>query len=127
MVLRNPDTILKPVGSYSHQAEVSADAKWLVLSGQVGKDKYGNIPEDVISQLELALDNVLLNLEAAGMSKENLVKLVYYFVGTIDTAQRRRVVNAKLGEHRPCSTVTFISGLADESYKVEIDAWACSE
>ena len=127
MVFRNPDTIHKPLGAYSHQAEVSGNAKWLVIAGQMGMDKQGNVPEDTISQLELALDNVFLNLEAAGMKKENLVKLVYYIVGPIDTAKRRSVVSSKLGEHQPCSTLLHISGLVNEAYKVEIDAWACSE
>jgi len=124
MVFRNPDTIHKPVGAYHHQVEVSGNTKWLVLSGQLGMDKNGHVPEDPIAQLEIALDNVLLNLEAAGMSKENLVKLVYYFVGPIDTTQRRCVVSSKLGDHIPCATVLFISGLASDIYKVEIDAWA---
>ena len=127
MILRNPDTVHSPLGAYSHHDEVSGNAKWLIISGQVGRDKHGNIPEDVISQLEVALDNVLLNLEAAGMTSKNLVKLIYYYVGKHDTTQRRNVISQKFGEHHPCSTVIFISGLADEAYKVEIDAWACSE
>jgi enamine deaminase RidA (YjgF/YER057c/UK114 family) len=127
MEFRDPATIHNPLGAYSHQAEVSGNAKWLVLSGQLGMDKSGYIPEDIIGQLEIALDNVLLNLEAAGMNKENLVKLVFYFVGSIDATQRRSLVSSKLGEHKPCITVLHISGLATEALKVEIDAWACSE
>jgi enamine deaminase RidA (YjgF/YER057c/UK114 family) len=127
MIFRNPDTIHKPLASYSHQAEVSGNAKWLVMSGQLGIDKQGNVPENVINQLELAMDNVLLNLEAAGMSKENLVKLIIYFVGPVDATQRRSVTASKLGEHQPCITVLYISGLATEAFKVEIDAWACKE
>ena len=127
MEFRNPATIHKPVGHYSHQVEVSGSAKWLILSGQVGMDKDGHVPGDAIGQLEIALDNVFANLEAAGMSKKNLVKLVYYFVGPVDTAQRRSVVASKLGDLQPCATVLYISGLASEAYKVEIDAWACSE
>ena len=125
MTMRNPETIHNPLGAYSHQIEVKANAKWLVLSGQLGMDKAGHLPADTISQLEIALDNVLLNLEAAGMGKENLVKLVFYFVGEIDTAKRRSLVSSKLGEHKPCMTVMFISGLATPEIKVEIDAWAC--
>jgi enamine deaminase RidA (YjgF/YER057c/UK114 family) len=68
-----------------------------------------------------------LNLEAAGMNKENLVKLVFYFAVPVETAQRRSVVSGKLGEHKPCMTVIYVSGLANETIKVEIDAWACSE
>ena len=127
MELRNPATIHTPLGAYSHQAEVKANAKWLVMSGQLGMDKNGNLPEGTINQLEIALDNVLLNLEAAGMRKENLVKLIFYFVGPVDTIQRRSVVSSKLGDHKPCMTVLYISGLATEAIKVEIDAWACGE
>ena len=127
MEFRNPATIHNPLGSYSHQAEVSANAKWLVMSGQLGMDKNGHLPEDILSQLEIALDNVLLNIEAGGMKKENLVKLVIYFVGSVDTEKRRSVIKTKLGDHKPCMTVMFISGLATEAIKVEIDAWACSE
>jgi enamine deaminase RidA (YjgF/YER057c/UK114 family) len=54
MIFRNPGTIHNPLGSYSHQAEVSRDAKWLVMSGQTGMDKNGNLPGGVIKQLETA-------------------------------------------------------------------------
>ena len=127
MVFKNPDTIHAPLASYSHQAEVGHNAKWLVMSGQLGMDKQGHVPENVIDQLEIALDNVLLNLEAAGMSNKNLVKLFFYFVDSHDAAQRRSVINKKMGGHQPCMTVVYVSGLANDKYKVEIDAWACTE
>ena len=126
MVFRNPDKIHGPLASYSHQAEVEGSAKWLVMSGQLGMDKHGHIPGNVIDQLEIALDNVLLNLEAAGMNKTNLVKLIFYFVDLHDATKRRDIISQKLGEHHPCMTVMYISGLANEAFKVEIDAWACS-
>ena len=126
MVFRNPTTVHSPLASYSHQAEVSANAKWLVISGQLGMDNSGYMPEDTISQFEIAFDNVLLNLESAGMSKENLVKLTFYFAGSLDTEQRRSVIRKKLGEHRPCMTTLYVSGLATAAIKVEIDAWAVS-
>ena len=97
------------------------------MSGQVGMNKKGFIPEDVLKQTELALGNILLNLAAAGMEKENLAKLVFYFVGEHNVEQRRSVFLEKLGEHMPCMTVLYIAGLASPSIKVEIDAWACSE
>lgn len=127
MIFRNPATIHEPLSFYSHQAEVSGKAKWLVMSGQLGIDKNGVVPEDVISQVEIAFDNVLLNLEAAGMDKNDLVKLVFYFVGPHDVEQRRGVVSKKLGDHKPCITLMYVSGLASEAFKVEIDVWACRE
>lgn len=127
MTFRNPESVHAPLASYSHHAEVNPGAKWLVLSGQVGMGKDGCIPEDTIAQVEMALDNILLNLQAAGMDKDNLVKLVFYFVGQHDAGQRRMVIDQKLGEHAPCMTVIYVAGLASDSLKVEIDAWACQD
>ena len=126
MMFKNPASVHSPLAAYSHQAQVGSSANWLVLSGQVGMDKAGCIPEDVIGQTEIALDNILLNLQEAGMGKENLVKLIFYFVGPHDAGQRRDIVAKKLGEAHPCMTVLFVAGLASPSLKVEIDAWACS-
>jgi len=127
MIFRNPTSIHSPLASYSHQAEISGKAQWLVISAQIGMDKNGVVPDDVLEQTEMALDNILLNLEAAKMECKNLAKLVFYFVGTHDIEQRRKLINKKLGEHQPCMTVIFVAGLAAPALKVEIEAWACSE
>lgn len=97
------------------------------MSAQIGMENKGFMPDDIDRQIEIALDNILLNLEAANMKKENLVKLVFYFVGSHDVEKRRNIINAKLGEHKPCMAVIYVAGLASPALKVEIDAWACSE
>ena len=51
MIFRNPETLHVPLASYSHQAEISPNAKWLILSAQIGMDKNGAVPEDVYSQI----------------------------------------------------------------------------
>jgi len=127
MTFRNPTTIHDPLASYSHQAEVGSNAKWLITSAQIGMDKNGFVPEDVYDQLELAFDNILLNLEAAGMEKKDLVKLVFYFVGTHDIERRRHIIKNRLGDHKPCMTVIYVVGLAGPALKVEVEAWACKE
>jgi len=38
---RNPENIHQPVADYTHQVEVSGQARWLVMSGQIGKYKDG--------------------------------------------------------------------------------------
>ena len=121
---RNPETIHKPVGGYSHQIELTGDERLLILSGQVGMRQDGSVPEDPIEQIELALENIFRNLEAAGMEVKNLVKLTYYLVGEIDTTKRRELVAAKLHGHQPCSTLVYVARLASPDLKVEIDAWA---
>jgi len=122
---RNPDTVHPPIGFYSHQIEVSGAPRWLVISGQVGRTLDGAVPADPIEQLSLALDNVRRNLDAAGMAVSDIVKVNWYLVGDVDTAVRREVTKAWLGDHEPCSTLVYVARLAAPEYRVEVEAWAC--
>jgi enamine deaminase RidA (YjgF/YER057c/UK114 family) len=121
---RNPQEVHDPVGSYSHQIEIRGNERLLVISGQVGMRADGTVPEDPLEQIDVAFENILRNLRAAGMDVEDLIKITYYLVGEIDTAKRREVILSKLQGHRPCSTLLYVAGLASPVYKVEIDAWA---
>lgn len=121
---RNPETIHPPVGRYVHQIEVSGEDRLLFISGQVGRDRDGVVPAEALAQLELALRNVLANLEAAGFESTDLVKVVTYVVGELDPAGRREVIERVFGDHITTSTLLFISALAGPQYKVEVDAWA---
>lgn len=127
MQTRNPAGVHAPVAAYSHQIEVSAGARWLVLSGQIGLRLDGAPPSDPVEQIEVALDNIRCNLQAAGMAVTDLVKLTFYLVGDIDAERRRRALEAFLGDHRPAMTLLYVSALASPALKVEIDAWAARE
>ncbi len=122
---RNPDTIHPPIGPYSHQVEVQGSPRWLAMAGQVGRTQDGIVPEDPIDQVELALENVRRNLDAAGMAVSDLVKVTWYLVGEIDARRRREVTSAWLDGHAPCSTLVYVAALAAPEYRVEVDAWAC--
>ena len=121
---RNPHEIHKPIGAYTHQIEIRGKERLLVISGQVGVRMDGTVPEDPIEQLDLAFENILANLHAANMDVRDIVKLNYYLVGEIDLARRREVITAKLQGHQPCSTLVFVSALANPMLCVEIEAWA---
>lgn len=86
---RNPATVHAPVGRYVHQIEGSGGGRMLFVSGQVGRRLDGVIPGDPVEQFEVALENVLANLEAAGFEPKDLVKMTTYAVGPIDAAGRR--------------------------------------
>ncbi|SHH85052.1 RidA family protein [Clostridium intestinale] len=124
---RNPRNIHEPVADYTHQVEVSGQARWLVMSGQIGKYKDGPIPEDPIEQIGIAMDNIVKNLEASNMKVTDLVKIVFYLVGNIDNSKRVEAVSKVLQGHKPCMTLLYVASLANPSIKVEIDAWACSD
>ena len=121
---RNPQDVHEPVGSYSHQIEIKGNERLLVISGQVGMREDGTIPDDPLEQIDIAFENVLRNLHAAGMDVKDLVKVTYYLVGEIDTAKRREIILSKLQGHRPCSTLLYVAALASPVFRVEIDAWA---
>ncbi|MYW19147.1 RidA family protein [Streptomyces sp. SID2955] len=125
-IQRNPETVHQPLAGYDHQIEIAGPARWLVLSGQVGMRPDGAVPEEPIEQLRVALDNLRLNLEAAGMGVRDLVKLTFILVGDIDATQRREVVDGWLGGHRPCTTLFYAAGLAAPALRVEVDAWAAT-
>ena len=121
---RNPQDVHQPLGSYSHQIEISGNERLLVISGQVGMRQDGTIPEDPFEQIDLAFENIFRNLRAANMEIKDIIKLTYYLVGEIDTAKRRAVVLSKLQGHQPCSTLLYVAALASPVFRVEIDAWA---
>jgi 2-iminobutanoate/2-iminopropanoate deaminase len=121
---RNPQDVHEPVGSYSHQIEIRGNERLLVISGQVGMRQDGTVPDDPFEQLDLAFENILRNLHAAGMDVKDLIKITYYLVGEIDMAKRRELVLSKLQGHKPCSTLLYVAALASPMFRVEIDAWA---
>lgn len=124
---RNPETIHPPVAPYTHQIETTGPQRWLTLSGQVGMEADGTIPESPMEQLELALENVKRNVEAADMAVEDITKLVFYLVGEFDAESRKRIMGQFLGDHLPCMTMIYVVALASPAFKVEVDAWACQE
>ncbi len=123
---RNPDTIHAPVGRYVHQIELDRPSKLVFISGQVGMRPDGSVPEDTVDQLEVALENVIRNLEAASLDVTDLVKAITYVVigSPMDLARRRGIVERMFGDHIPTSTLVYVAGLAAPEYKVEVDAWA---
>jgi enamine deaminase RidA (YjgF/YER057c/UK114 family) len=67
-VARDPASVHAPLARYSHQIALSGSERLLAMSGQVGIGPDGELPEGADAQFELALGNVVLNLEAAGMT-----------------------------------------------------------
>ncbi|MED3551708.1 RidA family protein [Cytobacillus praedii] len=124
---RNPESIHTPVAPYVHQIEVTGPCKWLTLSGQLGMNQNGTVPENAIEQMKVALDNIKKNLEAADMEIKDLTKLVFYLVGEFNAVERRKVISDFLEDHLPCTTMIYVVALAAPAFKIEIDAWACKE
>src|SRR2546421_4112270 len=94
---RNPETVHAPLAPYVHQIEIAPPERLLVLSGQLGMTPDGNVPTDAADQLDLALDNVLRNLDAAGMTAADLVKLTLYVTELVAPERRGAILQDRLG------------------------------
>ncbi|MGH3253748.1 MAG: RidA family protein [Trebonia sp.] len=124
---RNPSSIHPPVAAYSHHVEVAGPARWLVVSGQLGRTVDGEVPNDLTEQLSIALGNITANLAAANMTIANVIKITIYLAGDADPARRREVIADWLGNNRPTMTLVRVLELASPEYKVEVEAWAADD
>jgi len=124
---RNPDIIHKPVAGYVHQIELSNIKRQLILSGQIGMDLSGNIPEGINEQFEITLDNIVKNLISADMKIQNIDKLTIYLAEEMDAGKRKEILEKKLGSYKPCMTLIYVKSLASPKIKVEIDTMASSD
>ena len=115
-----PD-ILQPVSHYCHSVEAHGII-W--VSGLVGMNFDGTIPENTKEQFDIAMRDLNTCLVAAGGSSSNVVKVRVFLTDIND----RTIINPKrieyFGEHKPASTLLEISALVDPRMKVEIEAEA---
>src|SRR5262245_19976937 len=120
----NPQTIADPIGTYTHGVEVPPNARWLHIAGQVALRKDGTVPSTIEEQTEVAWQNIVAILGAAGMKVTDLVKITQYLV-RLELFPQYAATRAKfLAGHRPASTGLIISALVRPEYLVEVEAIA---
>jgi enamine deaminase RidA (YjgF/YER057c/UK114 family) len=119
----NAKLAAKPASAYSQALEVSGAMRTLFISGQLGMDLDGTTPAGIEERARLAWRNLGFQLEAAGMTFDNLVKVTMYFTDPVDITASRPARAAALGNRRPASTV--VAALAHPSWKIEVEAVAC--
>ncbi len=119
----NPPHIAPPAATYSHGVEISPNARWLYVAGQVGTKPDGTIDAEIEGQAEQAWRNVLATLEGAGMGVHHLVK-VTSFTRPRDIPAYAKVRDKHLGDMRPATTLLVVQGLARPNYLIEVEATA---
>jgi enamine deaminase RidA (YjgF/YER057c/UK114 family) len=126
--LSNPGQLHKPNG-YSHVAQITG-GKTIFIAGQVALDASGNIvgQGDYRAQLQQVFRNLKTALETAGASFQNVVKLNYYVVDTVEASEffayrevRDRYVDTA---NPPVATVVVIRRLFRPEFLIEIEAVA---
>jgi 2-iminobutanoate/2-iminopropanoate deaminase len=111
--------------SYCQAHEVSAFSRLLFVSGQVPADAAGKVPPDFRSQCRLAWANVKAQLDAAGMSLDDLVKVTIFLADRRWRGENAEVRREVLGERTPALTI-IITGIYDEAWLLEIEAVAAA-
>jgi enamine deaminase RidA (YjgF/YER057c/UK114 family) len=124
MKIHNPATIADPIGTYSHGVEVPPNARWLYIAGQVGMRKDGAVPPTVEAQTEVAWQNIVAILAAAGMKVTDVVKITQFLVNLEDFPKYAATRAKFLAGHRPASTGLVIRSLVRPEWLVEVEAVA---
>jgi enamine deaminase RidA (YjgF/YER057c/UK114 family) len=129
VALFNPETLFVPVAGYSQVAKVRS-GKLVYVAGQVPFDRSGKLvgENDFLAQVEQVFLNLKAAVEAAGGSFEDVVKLNYFCVETVDRSLipemlkvRDRFVNTKTP---PISTFVVVKTLVRPEWLIEVEAVA---
>lgn len=120
----NPDTIAPPRRHYVHSIQVPGDSRVVSVSGQVGVAADGTVPDGVVAQTEICWQNIVEILSANDMGVGDIVKVTQFLTRVEDRDAHMEVRNRFLGDHKPTSTLLFISALAEPAFIVEVEVWA---
>ena len=115
----------QPVGGYAQSMEVTGASRLLFISGQIPADREGQVPEDFESQARLCWKNVIAQLNAAGMTLDNLVQVRIFLSDRKYTADYRKV-RIEVLEGRQVGLTIIITGIFDEKWLLEIEAVAAA-
>jgi enamine deaminase RidA (YjgF/YER057c/UK114 family) len=123
----NPETVARPLGSYSHAVRVeTGEAVWVHVSGQLAFDREGNLvgPGDVRAQTEQVYENLARVLEANGATFADVVKIQTFFTTLDDLAGHREIRARYLPSEPPASTSVQVRALVVPEALLEVDVVA---
>lgn len=123
-VTHTPATVAPPFGPYSHSVEVPAGSRLLYISGEVGVQPDGAVPEGIEAQADWCWKNLTAILEDADMSVADLVKITTYLVRPDDVAAAGAARARYFGDARPGSATIIVSALVKPEWLIEIEAVA---
>ncbi|HCT75740.1 MAG TPA: enamine deaminase RidA [Micromonosporaceae bacterium] len=123
----NPSTLAKPSG-FSH-AVLASGSRLVFLAGQTALDRSGHIAgATVVEQFELALDNLLTALRAAGGQPQHLASLTIYVLDLegyrAQAAAIGQIWRRLAGSHYPALAGVGVARLWDAEALVEVQGIA---
>lgn len=122
-VLINAADAPQPAGGYAQAVAVEGHQRLLFISGQVPMSPAGQVPEAFADQADQAWRNLDAQLVAAGMTRDDLVKVTIYLADRHDTLENREARRRYLGDRSIAMTVV-IAGIFDAAWLLEIEGLA---
>lgn len=119
---------IAPATGYSHVV-VTSPGKLVFISGQVARDKQGNLvgKGDLHAQTVQVFENLKAALAAAGATFNDVVKINWYVK---DYKQENLAVLREVRtmyvnkDNPPASTLAGVAALAQDDYLIEVEAVA---
>ncbi|PYM12851.1 MAG: hypothetical protein DMD81_22895 [Candidatus Rokuibacteriota bacterium] len=117
--------IFDPPG-YTQCLKVTGAQSIIFLAGQVAYDKDGKPahPGDFKGQARAVFSAVKAQVEAAGGTLANVVKITSYLTDVSQRPAFREIRDEFLGKKGPASTMIGVAALAHPDYMIEIEAIA---
>lgn len=120
----NPPGLSAPRG-YTHEVEVPAGTRLIVISGQVALDSAGNVVgKSMGAQATQVFENLKTALTAAGATFNDVIKLNTYVTNMAQAQAVREVRDRYVNKDAPpASTTVEVRRLFRDEFMVEVEAW----
>lgn len=112
---------------FSQAIEVRGAERVVYCAGQISVDANGvPIAGDMVTQFNIALDNLEIVLDKAGLKLSDVVRMNYYVTDIPAFLAAVPVVGERLraAHCKPATTLLGISRLAEPEWMIEIEATA---
>lgn len=113
----------QPAGGYAQAIKVRGAQEVLYISGQIPVRQDGTLPDTFAGQARQAWANVAAQIDDAGMSLDDLVKVTIFLSDRSHAVENRAIRQEFLGTRQIALTV-IITGIFDSAWLLEIEAVA---
>ena len=104
---------------------VEGASRLLFVSGQIPVSGAGEVPDEFEAQARLVWRNIEQQVQAAGMTLDNLVKITFFLSDRKFAMANRRVREEVLG-NRAVALTAIICDIFDPAWLLEIEALAAA-
>ena len=119
-----PAIIRPPFARYSHAVEVSAGARLVFVSGQLGANPDDTVPPGVEEQTERCFANVAAILAEAGLGLADIVRIDAYVMAREHMKGYMAVRDRVVADPPPASTLMIVGGFTRPEFLVEVEVVA---